>query len=578
MKRRKGTGMTFLAFAERSTQGSVVLLLIALAAVLLLLYLVAAANQKAARSAKEAESLRESLDGQLRAWNEERAKLTREIEYLSPWRDVADADAEAGRLREQARAVLAQGIAEAQAVLAEARRQAEEALTSANAKAEAQTAEARAAAREAREKAQALLDSATLQAKTITDAARSRAEEIAGDAYKAMNNAALYEQTVKAMKNVIEGYGDAYIVPSQSLLDGLAEDFGHTEAGEKLKLARERSKLMVRNKTAATCEYVEENRRTTAIEFVTDAFNGKVDSILSRVKHDNAGTLEQEIRDAFTLVNYNGKAFREARITEEYLSCRLEELRWAAIAQKLRLDEREEQRRIKEAIREEEKARREFERAIRDAAKEEEVLRKAMEKAQQQIEQASAEQRAKYERQLEELAARLKEAEERSQRAVSMAQQTKCGHVYVISNVGSFGDSVYKIGLTRRLEPQDRIRELGDSSVPFEFDVHALIYSEDAPGLEHRLHKHFVLNQVNKVNHRKEFFRANLAQIREEIEGLGLSAAWTMTAKAAEYRETLAIEKAIAADPKVKEAWVKRQWSLEDIEAPGGELAEGLSA
>lgn len=570
--------MTLLALAQGSPQGALVFVLIAAVAVLVLLYLVATANQKAARARKEAARLRESLDQQLSSWNEERSRLSQEIQYLSPWRDLANADAEAKGIRAQARAVLDQGMAEAQAMVSEAQRKAEETLRSAADRAENQTAEARAAARDLREKAQALMDSATLQAKAITDAARARAEEIAGDAYKAMNNAGLYEQTVKAMKNVIEGYGDAYIVPSQSLLDGLAEDFGHTEAGEKLKLARERSKLMVRNRTAATCDYVEENRKATAIEFVTDAFNGKVDSILSRVKHDNAGTLEQEIRDALTLVNYNGKAFRDARVTEEYLTARLEELRWAAVAQRLRLDEREEQRRIKEAIREEEKARREFERAIRDAAKEEEVLRKAMEKAQQQIEQATSEQRAKYERQLEELAARLTEAEARSQRALSMAQQTKCGHVYVISNVGSFGENVYKIGLTRRLEPQDRIRELGDSSVPFEFDVHALIYSEDAPGLEHKLHKHFVLTQLNKVNHRKEFFRANLAQIRQEIEGLGLDAAWTMTAKAAEYRETLAIEKAIEADPKVKEAWVKRQWSLEDLEAPGEELVEGLPA
>jgi hypothetical protein len=140
-----------------------------------------------------------------------------------------------------------------------------------------------------------------------------------------------------------------------------------------------------------------------------------------------------------------------------------------------------------------------------------------------------------------------------------MAQQTKRGHVYIISNVGSFGEHVYKIGLTRRLEPLDRIRELGDSSVPFEFDVHALIFSEDAPGLEHQLHRHFILAQVNKVNYRKEFFRTDLAHIREEIESFGLSPKWTMAAVAREYRESLAIERAIDADPLKRDAWLKRQ-------------------
>jgi hypothetical protein len=101
-----------------------------------------------------------------------------------------------------------------------------------------------------------------------------------------------------------------------------------------------------------------------------------------------------------------------------------------------------------------------------------------MEKAQAQIAQATDDQKAKYEQQLVDLAERLRIAEEKNQRALSMAQQTKRGHVYIISNIGSFGEHVYKIGLTRRLEPQDRIRELGDSSVPFEFDIHAMIFSE----------------------------------------------------------------------------------------------------
>lgn len=303
-----------------------------------------------------------------------------------------------------------------------------------------------------------------------------------------------------------------------------------------------------------------------------DAFNGKVDSILSRVKHDNHGQLEQEIRDAFTLVNYNGKAFRDARITDEYLLARLAELRWAATAQQMKLDEREEQRRIREQIREEEKARKEFERAMREAAREEELLKKAMETARLQVEQATAEQKAKYEEQLKELAAKLREAEERNQRAMSMAQQTRKGHVYIVSNVGSFGEDVYKIGLTRRLEPLDRIRELGDSSVPFEFDVHALILSDDAPALERQLHKHFVMAQVNKVNHRKEFFRVTLKQIREEVAKLGIHAKWTILAEAREYRETLAIERAIQDDPAKREAWLQRQLELDPAEIAESEV------
>lgn len=507
---------------------------------------------------------------QISSLDTEISNLETENQRLAKWASVADAEAKAQEMIKKAKNILDKTTADAHQLTANTQQQVDTLLTTAKNEAGKIVSEAKQQVKTTKDETQATLDSATTQAKQIVDAANIKAKEIAGGAYEIMKNATLYEHTAKAMKNIIRGYGDQYIIPTHSLLDDLAEDFGHTQAGQKLKSARECIKTMIRNNTAATCEYVEMNRRDTAINFVVDAFNGKVDSILSRVKHDNVGTLEQEIRDAFAVVNYNGKAFREARITEEYLNARINELKWAAVAQELKLQEREEQRRIKEQIHEEEKARREYERAMRDAAKEEELLRKAMEKAQQQIEQATSEQKVKYEQQLHELSEKLKEAEERNQRALSMAQQTKRGHVYIISNIGSFGEDVYKIGLTRRLEPLDRVKELGDSSVPFEFDVHAMIFSEDAPALECKLHRHFVMLQMNKVNHRKEFFRVDLKHIHEEVEKLGLNVKWTMAAEAKEYRESLSVEKAIKENPALREVWLKRQLSLElaDSELP----------
>lgn len=542
-------------------------LIIAIAAIIFLGFKLLKLRKRATQRDTELRELKSKYDQENKQWAERSTALEAENKRLSKWAVVADADVKAQELTQAAQAIMDKATADAAALTAGAQQEVSTLRANANNEVNTITSEAKQQSKALKDEAKAALDSATVQAGTIVDAANKRAEEIAGSAYEAMKNASLYEQTVKAMKNLIEGYGDQYIVPGHSLLDDLAEEFGHTQAGEELKKARERSKLMIRNGTAATCDYVEQNRRETAINFVTDAFNGKVDSILSRVKNDNAGKLDQEIRDAFTLVNFNGKAFRDARVTEEYMNSRLEELKWAAIAQQLKLEDREEQRRIKEQIREEEKARREYERAMREAAKDEEMLHKAMEKVQKQFDQAGAEQKAKYELQLQELTERLKQAEERNQRALSMAQQTKRGHVYIISNIGSFGEHVYKIGLTRRLEPQDRIRELGDSSVPFEFDVHALIFSEDAPALERQLHKHFLMKQMNKVNYRKEFFEIDLQHIREEVEKIGLAGTvkWTMTAAAQEYHETLAIEKAISEDPKKREAWIIRQLELDPV-------------
>jgi hypothetical protein len=512
---------------------------------------------------------------EVRKWNEYSAALKAENQRLSKWKNVADAEVKAAEMLRTARATAEKAKVDANNLVVTAQQRATSLQAEADEKAAAELAiakdtastvasEAKEKAKTLKDEAQAMLNSATTQAAKVIEAANKKAEEIAGSAYEAMKNASLYEQTVKAMKNIIEGYGDQYIIPPQSLLDDLAEDFSHTQAGRELKRARECTKVMILNGTAATCEYVEANRRETAIKFVVDAFNGKVDSILSRVKHDNSGRLDQQIRDGFTLVNLNGKAFRDARINEEYLASRLEELKWAAMAQQFALQGREEQRHAKEQAREEARADKERERALREADKEEEVLRKAMGQAQEQFEQASGEQKAMYEERIQEMTEKLKQALEQKERVRSMAEQTKKGYVYIISNIGSFGDDVYKIGLTRRLDPRDRVDELGGASVPFGFDVHATILSDDAPALEQKLHSHFVLMRMNKVNHRKEFFRVSLKEIHEEIERIGLNGVnWTMTGQAREYRESLATEKLFNDKPAMREAWIKRQLNME---------------
>ena len=487
------------------------------------------------------------------------AQLQRELDELRPYQAIADAEQHAGQVR-------AAASTEAAALLARTQREADDLRAAATAELQQARAEGKelrdqagVKARVLQTQADRLLLDATQQAARVVELANQRAEEIAGEALAAARNAAGLERTIQALKNVVGGYGDQYLIPSYALLDELADEFGHAQAGAELKKARERTRLHIRTGSAARCDYVEAVRKTTAANFVTDAFNGKVDTILAGVKHDNYGTLAQQIKDAYALVNNLGKPFKEARITPEYLEARLEELRWATVAHELKLQEREEQRLIREQIREEEKARRDFEKAQRDATRQEDTIQKAIDKVQQQAAKASAEQRSAFEAQLRELEGRLQVAQEKNQRALSMAQQTKSGHVYIISNIGSFGEHVYKIGMTRRLEPLDRVRELGDASVPFEFDVHALLFSEDAPALERALHRQFLRHQVNKANPRKEFFRVELARIRGEIERLGIEARWTLSAAAREYRESLTIEQAMANNTLDQAEWEKFQ-------------------
>jgi DNA repair exonuclease SbcCD ATPase subunit len=201
--------------------------------------------------------------------------------------------------------------------------------------------------------------------------------------------------------------------------------------------------------------------------------------------------------------------------------------------------EAEEQRAIREQMREEEKAQRELERAQLEAEREAERYQSALQKAQRDAEKAQGEKLNKLNAEIERLSQLVTDANARKERAISQAQLTKSGYVYIISNVGSFGEEVYKIGMTRRLDPMDRVHELGDASVPFAFDVHAMVYSEDAPGLENLLHRSFDQRRVNLVNTKKEFFRVALDEIREVVtKHHAGEVKYTLVAEALEFRKS----------------------------------------
>jgi hypothetical protein len=505
-----------------------------------------AANETALRDAeasisKEREDMERDAE---RIRNHYQSEATRLIEEMA--KDVKAAKEDTQRL--EALRGLGRDEAEARATLATVVREAEElrtfaqtALDSARIQARAEQDAAIARAKEIRAQAERLLSRTNTDAAKIVHDAHQSAEKIGGDAYLAMRERDRLEESVIAIRNIIGGYGDRYVVPTRSMIDDLAADFGHSEAGQALAVARAESKRMVEQRVAGECDYAESARRETAIRFAVDAFNGRVDAVLSEIGSENVGTLEQQIRDIFNVVNLNGAAFRNARISATFLNARLMELKWAAAANELKLKDREEQRSIREQIREEERARREFEKAVKDAQREEDFLKQALEKARTEVAAASAEEKAKLEKQMVDLVQRLAEAEAKGQRAISMAQQTRKGNVYIISNIGSLGDGVLKIGMTRRLEPMERIWELGDASVPFEFDVHAIIPSDDAPALEGELHETFDEFRVNQVNLRKEFFRVPLEKVRELVTKRGVQAHFTMAAEAQEYRESQAI-------------------------------------
>lgn len=480
--------------------------------------------------------------------------LKEHVDELSKYEAIVDVDAEIARKKQDlvsqiqvAQQQLEQKSAEKQRALSNEEAQMRQRLENINDEIGKLTKEAKTTLADARQEKELVLNDASLSANKIIDNANDQAKHVGQEALDAQKNYKIYQNGLSAIKRKVRGYGDEWIIPNHNALDELAEEYTYKDAGRQLKSARERTKQLVKAGRVADCDYAEKVRKDTAVAFITDAFNGGVDSVLSDIKHNNYGKMKQKINDVYNIVNLNGSAFRNARILPEYLQARLDELDWAVKTLVIQQQEREEQREIREQMREENRRIAELNKIRKAAEKEEKLLEDAMAKARKQLEGAQADERAKYEQQLADLQVKWKAAEDKNKRAISEAQKTKNGHVYVISNIGSFGEGVYKIGLTRRLEPLDRVKELGDASVPFEFDVHTLLYSEDAPALEYRLHQEFHLAKVNKVNPRKEFFRLTLAEIRKLVDDMGIEAKWTMAAEAAQYRETKALE----ADPEL---------------------------
>jgi len=269
------------------------------------------------------------------------------------------------------------------------------------------------------------------------------------------------------------------------------------------------------------------------------AFNGECDSLIAKVKWNNATKAEERIKKAFDSVNKLGET-HSIQITRSYLALKLRELSLTYEYELKKYEEKEEQRRIREQMREEEKAQKEMERAQKEAEDEEKRFQKALDRAKAELGTASAVHVDGLNTQIKELEQKLQEAHDRKERAIAMAQLTKVGHIYVISNIGSFGENVYKIGMTRRLDPLDRVKELGDASVPFEFDIHAIIYSENAPQLEYELHQQFTNHRLNRINNKKEFFKVTLPEIEAFVnKHTNAEIQFTKLAEAREYRETL---------------------------------------
>lgn len=275
------------------------------------------------------------------------------------------------------------------------------------------------------------------------------------------------------------------------------------------------------------------------VKQILRCFNSEAAAIIKNVTTRNIDSARSKIIKSFEMLN---RIFAPdgVELNRPLLEIKLEQLNCMYGNQVMAEREKEEQRAIREQMLEEEKVRREIEREKAKLDKEERQFKNEIQKLMTYLHKADDIEKQLYVDKIKELEAKLGLLEQDRKNVLDREQNTRAGFVYVISNIGSFGENVYKIGMTRRLEPMDRIKELSSASVPFEFDVHAMIFSEDAPALETALHRQFDDRRINLVNSRKEFFRVSLSEIEKVVkENHNATVTFTAVAKAEEYRQTV---------------------------------------
>ena len=348
-----------------------------------------------------------------------------------------------------------------------------------------------------------------------------------------------YENKKKELEEVKQLIEGEYTLEEVDLNTLPKYDFANSSlCKDELERIREKAKEMVRNNTAVICKTdwavngsISKGRKMVndKIKMNLKSFNNGCDYIISSMKYSTYNSSLNKINKLFNDINRLSTT-NDIEITKDYLNLKLEELDLAFVYAELKEEEKEEQRRIREQMREEAKRQAELEEKRKTINKEQQHYENELKRALEKNKDAEL---------IKKLRERIAELENSKKDVDKLEATVKAGYVYIISNEGSFGENCYKIGTTRRLNPLDRVDELGNASVPFRFDVHALIFSEDCFELESKLHKIFDAKRVNKVNKRKEFFNVTLDEIVEVVNNqLGLNVEFTLEAIAREYRES----------------------------------------
>lgn len=332
------------------------------------------------------------------------------------------------------------------------------------------------------------------------------------------------EKTINSKKAKIVWMDDEILVQEFGLYHPQFDFASALDYKEELAKIRNYQKELIKNKTAVTgnTNWQVNGSSSKGRKMVSDtqklllrAFNSECDELVSKVKYTNFDASLNRIYKSAEAISKLGDIMNIS-ITQDYLSAKVKELRLAFEYQQKKHEEQEALKAARQEQREQAKVQKELEDQRKKIEKEQTHYQTALHKILDQL--SSDPENPDLLAKKQELELQLVDIDKALENIDYRQANMKAGYVYIISNIGAFGENVYKIGMTRRLDPQERIDELGDASVPFNFDVHAMIFSDDAPALEAALHKAFENRKLNMVNQRREFFNVSLEEIKEVVK------------------------------------------------------------
>ena len=352
----------------------------------------------------------------------------------------------------------------------------------------------------------------------------SNLEELARDISLHKLNIEKLDSEIKNRENQIVDLDDEILVQEFGLYRPHYNFANALDYKDRLAEIRAKQKALIKSKTAVSGDtnWQVNGSSSQGKKMVNDtqklllrAFNTECDELIGKVKYTNYDASLNRIYKSAETISKLG-VIMNISITPAYLNLKVEELRLSFEYQQKKQQEKEAQKAARAELREAARLQKEIEAQRKKIEKEQTHYQTAYDHLLVQL-QADPENKDLLDKKMD-LESQLNDIDKAMKDIDYREANQRAGYVYVISNIGAFGPDVYKIGMTRRLDPQDRVDELGDASVPFNFDVHAMIFSDDAPALEAALHRAFEDRKLNMVNTRREFFNVTLDEIKEVIK------------------------------------------------------------